>query len=42
MTYEPKPIDTSKVQLPEKILDLGEQLIDHEKVLSVWHFFLPL
>ena len=29
MTYEPKPIDTSKVQLPEEILDLGERLAEN-------------
>jgi ryanodine receptor 2 len=29
MTYDPKPIDTSKVQIPEEILELGERLAEH-------------
>jgi RyR domain len=29
MTYEPKPIDTSKVQIPEEILELSERLAEH-------------
>lgn len=29
MTYEPKPIDTSTVQIPEENLELGEQLAQH-------------
>jgi hypothetical protein len=29
MTYDPKPIDTSNVQIPEEILELGERLAEH-------------
>jgi hypothetical protein len=29
MTYEPKPIDTSTVQIPAEILELGERLAEH-------------
>jgi hypothetical protein len=29
MTYEPMPIDTSTVQIPAEILELGERLAEH-------------
>jgi RyR domain len=29
MNYEPKPIDTSNVQIPEEILELGERLAEN-------------
>lgn len=34
MTYKPKPVDTSGVELPEKILKLGEKIA--ENAHDVW------
>ncbi len=34
MTYKPKPIDTSKVKLPESLEELTEQLAEH--IHDIW------
>ncbi len=34
MSYQPRPIDTSKIPLPEDLLDLTEQLAEH--IHDVW------
>ena len=34
MTYNPKPIDTSNIELPEKLEDLTEKLAEH--VHDIW------
>ena len=34
MTYSPKPIDTSKIELPEGLKDLIEKLAEH--VHDIW------